>query len=404
MKKFFNLTFIFVIAVLIFFLISPYIFKYQKYSKRTLQKEYDYIKSKIEVFHIGRFLENSFDLKEIEVPKMMNRYEFFNFLVKTFNNVPEVYFKIPFQDKSTNLLPFDVRYLDGAFIVVSTACEIPKNSKILRINNKEIFNIFNDYQDAGTGNNIYVKRQNFALTILPLLPDFERIKKFEVEYQYNDRLYKANVEAITYEEYKKKVHIKPFEYIKLNYKFGILKVNHFDVSGKEFYEMLTLLESISNDNISTLIIDMRGSYGFINDLSGVYMLLSFLVDKSYYISDEIIYSFGKSILKYENYGYVQPNENNFSNKRLVFISDEYITHPLPMLVLSFIKKWKIGLIIGDYSSFPANFYGSMKEFATHWTNIKFLIPTWYLKNYKEDYIKPDIIYKGDYVKYIIDNF
>ena len=404
MKKILNLTFIFVIAVFIFFLISPFIFKYQKFSKQTLQEEYDYIKNKIETFHIGRFLENSFELSEVNISKMMNRYEFFQFLGEHFNVLPEVHFSIPYQNKTSKLLPLKICYLDETFKVVISGCEIPKNAIILKINDEDIENVYLKYKNCVNGVNDYVKKHNFTLTIFPLLPDFERENKFKIEYQYEGYTYKKVIEAITFEEYCKRIKLEPFEYEKLNSEIGLLKVNHFDVEGKDFYKMLTLLESISNESITTLLIDMRSSYGDINDLSGVYMLLSFITDENHYISDEVFYSFGNKVLKYEKYGYIHPNERNFSNKNLIFISDKYIIHPLPMFVISFVKKWEIGKIIGDFPSYPANFYGSMKEFSTHWTNIRVFIPTRFYKNYSNDYIAPDIFFSGDYVKYVVNYF
>jgi hypothetical protein len=403
-KKILNLTFIFVLAVFIFFLISPFIFKYQKFSKHTLQKEYDYIKNKIEVFHIGRLLENSFKLNEVKIPKMMNRYEFYQFLGENFYIAPEVHFNIPYQNKTTKLLPLKISYLDNVFKVINSGCEIPQNAVIIKINDEDLENVYLRYKNCINGNNDYVKKHNFTLKILPILPDFERKNKFKIEYQYEGFIYTKVIEAINFEEYTNKIELEPFEYIKINSEVGLLKINHFDVVGNDFFKMLTLLESISEEDIKTILIDMRNSYGNVNDLSGLYMLLSFFTGEIHYLSDNVFYSFGNKILKYENFGYIHPNEKNFSNKNLIFISDRYINHPLPMFVLSFVKKWKIGKIIGDISSYPANFYGSMKEFSTHWTNIKFFIPTTFYENYSKNYIAPDIFFSGDYVKYVVDNF
>ncbi|SHH39372.1 hypothetical protein [Thermosipho atlanticus] len=404
MKRYLNFTFIFIIIVFIIFLISPYVFKYHRYFKRTLQKEIEYVITKVENYHIGRFFNSSFKIEIPEISKMMNRYEFYRFLSEKLNYFPDVYLEIPYQYKTTKLLPFDIRFFNNSFVVINTSCNIPNDAIIRKINGQNIEDIYLDFAASLPGENMYIKKHNFAVFIFPIIPDFYKKNKFEVEYEFKGMVYKETVESITYQEYLGKLKLKAFEYRKINKDIGILKVNHFNVAGKDFFTMLELLENISKDEVKTLLIDMRGSIGLVRDFSGVYMLLSFITDKPHYISDKIYYAFGDNLIKYEKYGYVYPNEINFSNKRLFFISDKSIAHPLPAMVLAFVKKWKLGIIVGKEPAHPVNFYGVMKEFTTQWTGLKVLIPTWYFENYIKDYVEPDIKIPGDYLNYIMTNF
>ncbi|MBO8160037.1 MAG: hypothetical protein H0Z24_00250 [Thermosipho sp. (in: Bacteria)] len=407
MKKYFNLSLLFVIVIFIIFLISPYIFKYHKYSRKTLQKETDYIFNNIEKLHIGQYLnenESTFEKAPL-IESRMNKYTFYTFLWQELNKYfPEVYMVIPYEYKSTNLLPFTTRYLDDSYVVIKSYCKIPVGAKIKKINGINIERLYNDFSYAITGENEYVKKHNFTIFILPILPDFLKRKEFEVLYEFEGKENVIELNSITYEEYLKNLTLVPFEYKKINKQIGILKINNFNVTGKYFFDMLELLESIAKDETEVLLIDMRGCEGLVRDLSGIYMLLSFITDKTFYLSDKIFYSYGKRLITYEKYGYVQPNQINFANKKLYFISDKSIAHPLPMFVLSFVKKWKLGIIIGEKSTYPANFYGALKELKTTWTNIKVLVPTWYFENYKYNFVEPDIYCKGDYLNLIMETY
>ncbi|ABR31687.1 hypothetical protein SU69_09350 [Thermosipho melanesiensis] len=74
MKKFINITLIFVLFVIIFFIISPYIFKYIPYSKESLQKDIDFLIKQLKTHYIEEF-----PLFGVQVSKKMNVSEFYVF-------------------------------------------------------------------------------------------------------------------------------------------------------------------------------------------------------------------------------------------------------------------------------------------------------------------------------------
>ncbi|EKF48924.1 hypothetical protein H17ap60334_08703 [Thermosipho africanus H17ap60334] len=142
-KKFINFTLFFVLGVVIFIVISPYVFKYQKFLPKTLNKEIELINSKLKLHYIDD--ERVINFKDIKISRWMNKYEFYKILVKEISKYPGVYVLLPESNKSTYVLPFEIRFVDGKFVVINSSCSIEEGAVVSKINNRNLIEYLSDF-------------------------------------------------------------------------------------------------------------------------------------------------------------------------------------------------------------------------------------------------------------------
>lgn len=354
-KKFINFTLFFVLGVVIFIVISPYVFKYQKFLPKTLNKEIELINSKLKLHYIDD--ERVINFKDIKISRWMNKYEFYKILVKEISKYPGVYVLLPESNKSTYVLPFEIRFVDGKFVVINSSCSIEEGAVVSKINNRNLIEYLSDFY---LEKNIFNEnKQFFSRYIFPFLGEFLRKKRIEVEYEYLGKSEKTIVETIPYEEFIRK---EPVLIEKKSNDFADIKIFSFNFLGDKFSEIFEEFENIAkNDDIKHITLDFSYAYDIPIDLSSLYMIMSFLIDKKTTLFDEAMFKFGSYKYTYRNFGELVPNNVTFKNKEIEIV--ENCPDPIGSLICNIIKNEKL------------EFYNNYKEIITPWTRLRIYIPS-----------------------------
>ncbi|MBT1248407.1 MULTISPECIES: hypothetical protein [unclassified Thermosipho (in: thermotogales)] len=335
MRKFLNFSLIFVSVVIVFFIVSPYLFKYMPYSQKTLQKDVDYLISQLKIHYVEDFQSDY-----IKIYKRMNRYEFYVFLLKRFSSLPGVYFFLPISAKTTNVLPFELRYVNGKYIIINSQCELKNDVELLAVDGVKIKEYFSRF---GNG-----EKQFFARYIFPYLGDILRKKRLKIDIPGEN----LDISVIELEKFI------PLPAIKVVYGEDIAEIfiYSFDFSKGNFYKYIADLEHIAASSVKKVIFDLNYAYEITNDLSGLYTISSFIFEDEIFLFDIAIFKYGNKRYEYKNFGKITPNEVNFKDKQVYFLGS--VSDP-------------IGKVLVDRTVLYANF----KIVELPWTKIKVFIPT-----------------------------
>ncbi|WP_126993891.1 hypothetical protein [Thermosipho globiformans] len=354
-KKFINFTLFFVLAVMFFIIISPYVFKYQKFFPKTLNKEIEFINSKLKLHYIDD--ERVINFKDIKINRWMNKYEFYKILFKEFSKYPGVYMLLPESNKSTYVLPFEIRFVDGEFVVINSSCDIEEGAVVSKIDNRDLIEYLSDFYSEK-----YVINENkqfFSRYIFLFLGEFLKKKRIEVEYKFLGKSKKTIVETIPYEEFIRK---DPVLVENKSNDFANITIFSFNFLGDKFSEIFEEFENIAkNNNIKHITLDFRYAYDIPIDLSSLYMIMSFLIDKKTILFEEAMFKFGSYKYTYKNFGELSPNNVTFKNKEVEIVENCF--DPIGNLICNIIKNDKL------------EFYNNYKEIITPWTRLRIYIPS-----------------------------